>query len=223
MSTIPVPDELATADRASGGAILAGLALSIAFAALHPAPRSRTRPEFVAEVASKAHLNGVVHGSLIAVVGVLVAGYSGLAIRLGLASLVVRAGLVAYAVGAAGWTAAAMINGFILPAFLSHHGGRPAGELEVLWPILVLGGEANQASSRLAALAMSAAVACWSVALARRGRRATAGLGAVTALVLSAAILSGHLPMDVHGMMAFLLVQALWGVAVAALLIRGRI
>jgi hypothetical protein len=77
MSTIPAPDELQPGDRAAGIAILAGLALSLALVAHHPTVRSRTGAEFVAEVTSKAVPNGVVHGSLIALVGVLVAGYSG--------------------------------------------------------------------------------------------------------------------------------------------------
>ena len=202
---------------------MAGLALSLVFVAHHPTVGSRKGPEFVSEVMSKAVPNGVVHGALIALIGVLVAGYSGLAFRLGLASLVVRAGLVAYVIGAVGWVAAALINGFIMPAFISGYAGCRPGDLEAIRHVLALGRDANQMSSRLAVLAMSAAVACWSVALARRGHLTTGGLGGVAALLLSAALLSGHLPMDLHGVMAFTLVQAIWGVSIAALLIRGRV
>src|SRR5436305_8370171 len=87
MAISSAADEHQHADRAAGITILAGLVLSLAFVAYHPMVRSRTRAEFVAEVTAKAVTNGVVHGSLIALAGVLVAGYSGMAYRLGLASI----------------------------------------------------------------------------------------------------------------------------------------
>ena len=223
MPIVPAPDEPRQSDRAAGFAILAGLLLSLAFMAGHPIPRSHSRTEFVAEVTHLALSNSVVHGSLIACVGVLVAGYSGLAYRLGLASLVVRAGLVAYAIGAAGWVAAGLLNGFILPAFVTQYAGRPPGDLDAMRHIQSVGREANQASSRMAVLAVSVAVACWSLALGRRGFLATAVVGSIAAVLPASAVLTGHLAMDVHGMWMFLVCQVVWGGFIASLLIRGRV
>jgi hypothetical protein len=51
----------------------------------------------------------------------------------------------------------------------------------------------------------------------------TGVVGGIAALLLSVAILTGKLPVDVHGVMAFVLVQTIWGGCVASLLIRGRL
>lgn len=78
-------------------------------------------------------------------------------------------------------------------------------------------------SARLGVLATCAAIACWSIPLARRGHVTLAPFGGLAALGLSAALRHDHLAMDVHGVLVVLGVQAAWGAAVAVLLIRGRL
>src|SRR5438105_7176724 len=101
--------------RAAGVAIALASLLSVAFMATHPTVHAREPADFVAAVGRRAVVNGVVHGSLIALVAVLVCGLSCLASRLGMNSVWVRAGLVAYGLGAIAEVAAALVNGFIVP------------------------------------------------------------------------------------------------------------
>jgi hypothetical protein len=49
------------------------------------------------------------------------------------------------------------------------------------------------------------------------------GFGCVVGAGAVVALLSGRLPMNVHGVGAFVLAQAVWGVAVAVLLMRNRL
>src|SRR5947208_2877070 len=53
--------------------------------------------------------------------------------------------------------------------------------------------------------------------------RAVGGLGCVAGGLPVVALLSGHLPMNVHGVLAFILAQTVWSLAVAAMLIANRI
>src|SRR5206468_1187565 len=142
-------------------------------------------------------------------VAVLVCGFSGLASRLGPGSLLVRAGLVAYVLGASAGVAAALVNGFVVPGLAARYQDRPADQLESLRPLLALCHEVNQTCSRVDVLAASAAIVLWSVRLGRRPGRSLplAVLGGVAGGVPAVALLSGNVPMDVHGFGGFVLAQ----------------
>ncbi len=206
-------------------AIALGSVLSVALMAAHPTVHARGVSDLVEGVVRQAAVNGLVHGALIALLGVLFFGFSGLSSRLGLGRAAVRGGLVAYAFGAAALTAAALVNGFVVPELAARYRTGPAADLEALWPVLGLCHAANQVCSRLGTLAIAVAVLLWSLPLARRRglQRAIGAFGLTAGVLFPAALLAGRLPMTVHGLGAFLLVQAAWGVAVAVELLRGRL
>jgi hypothetical protein len=137
----------------------------------------------------------------------------------------VRGGLVAYQMGTAALVAAALVSGFIVPELVLPYQGRPAEELEALRGVLGLARAANQVCSRMGVLATSLAMVLWSLAiLARPGlSRAVGLLGCVAGAGLVVALLSGHLPMNVHGALAFVLAQTVWNLGVAVELIRNRL
>jgi hypothetical protein len=217
--------EILPSSRLDGVAIALGSLLLVAFMAIHPTIESRRATDFIAEVARKAVVNGVVHGSLIAVLGVLVCGFTGLASRLGLSLFVVRAGLVSYAMGAFAMIAAALISGFMVPEVVSRYQGRPVEELEMMRQLLALYRTTNGVCSRLGVMAMSLAIVFWSLPLMGRPGllRAIGTLGCLAGAMPMIALLSGYLPMNVHGVGAFVLVQAVWSLAIAVQLIRNRI
>ncbi len=83
----------------------------------------------------------------------------------------------------------------------------------------------NQICSKAGVLAMSIAVALWSLNLLSRpgGVRAVGIFGCLAGGIPAAALMLGYLHMDMHGMLAFVLTQTLWTLAVAWMLVRGRI
>ena len=211
--------------RATGVVIGLASVLSVAFMVFHPTVHAHDTTELIAGVARKASVNRVVHGSLIALVGVLVCGFTCLSSRLGANSICARGGLVAYVIGAATMIVAALISGFIFPEFIARYEGRPTAELETLRPALALAWTVNQVCARAGVLAMSIAMLLWSANLASRpgGTRVVGALGAIVGTLLVGALLSGNLPMNIHGVLAFELAYTLWSLAVATLLILRRI
>jgi hypothetical protein len=218
-------DDTLPAGRPAGVAIALASILSVAFMAHHPTVHGRGTAAFVEEVTREAGVNGFVHGSLIVLVGVLVYGFSCLASRLGLNTVCGRAGLIAYVTGAAAGVAAALADGFVLPGFVARYQSRPTDELEIMWHVLALCAGAMHVCARLWMLGLSVAIVLWSMALAHRTGlvRAVGVLGCVAGALPVVGLLAGHLRINVHGALAFVLAQAVWGLAVAALLIRNRI
>ncbi len=219
------PAPSAAADRRSGFILASAAVVMVAFMAVHPTVHAHDPAGFAAEMASISVLNAVVHGTLIAVLGVLVLGLFGLADRLGPRLLPVRAGLMAYGFGAVALAFAAIINGFVVPAFVARYAGDAVGAAAEWRPSLYLCHEANGVLSRIGVVAWSGAVLVWSAVLARGGRapRPLAILGALCALAPVALLAAGRLPMNVHGFGAFILAQGIWTLAVGVQLIRARL
>ena len=80
----------------------------------------------------------------------------------------------------------------------------------------------NQAFAKIFVVAASIAILAWSIAIVR-SRALARGLG-IYGIVLApptvVALLSGHLRLDVHGMGAVVLTQAIWFVIAGASLCR---
>jgi hypothetical protein len=213
------------AGRAAGVVIALASILSIAFMLHHPEPRARGMAEFIEAVRHIAVANAIVHGSLIACLGLLVVGFSYLPERLAPHSLVARAGLVAYTAGVIAMTAAALVSGFILPELVLAYQGRPHEAHETAAHLLGLCRAVNQVCSRVGVMAIAVAILFWSALLVRRTGFSLlmGGLGCAGALALIAGLLSGYLLMNVHGILSFVAVQAVWSVGVSAQMIRRRL
>jgi hypothetical protein len=204
-----------------GGAAL----LTVLLMAYHPTIRASNNEEFFAGITRIAFTNKLVHGSLIALEVVLAVAFSCLTSRLGPSSLLVRLGYFAYLTGAITLSAAALINGFVLTDFVARYAERSRETLDTAKQVLAYGTAANQVCSKAGVLAMSVAVALWSIKLlgGAGSVRGVGIFGCLTGSALAVALLLGYLHMDIHGMLAFVLAQTLWSLAVAWLLVRGRI
>lgn len=209
-------DDTFPAGRPAGLLVAAASLLSLVFMVMHPTSHAP---------GPTALLNAVVHGTLIALSGALACGFTCLASRLGMRLILVRAGLVAYVMGTGAFIAAALINGFIVPQLLTRYGVTLHEVPETLGYILRLCREVNQTCSRMGVLADSAAILLWSMVLVRRPdpARSVGLLGGLAGAGPLLGVLLGQMAMNVHGMLAFVLCQTLWSLAVAALLMRGRI
>ena len=139
--------------------------------------------------------------------------------------LIVRAGLIAYAAGIAAGSAAALVNGFIVPAIAAAHAGTEGGSLEMLRAILILCHFINNLCARVDVIAVSAATVLWSILLVHRsgGWRSAGIVGLACGLIPLIAIAAGDLRMDLHGFGLFVLLQGIFGVAAGIQLLRDRL
>ena len=121
--------------------------------------------------------------------------------------------------------AAALADGFITPEFVGRFQGRPTAELEMMKEIMVFCGIGIRVCTRFAVVTMSIAVLFWSVALLRGSGpvRAVGLLGWLAGAIPLIGLSIGLLPMNVHGVLTFMLTQTVWSTAVAVLLVRGDI
>ena len=174
--------------------------------------------ELVVVVRQELLLNGVAHGTLIAPMGVLAVGSR--------RSIPLRheLRLAAYALGVvtAWWVLDQRID---LPEFVLHSEGKAESVLESSLPVLNFCHPANQVCSRMWVVASALALVFWLYcpSLTKRGRLAQLGiLGMLLGLLRGWwRFALGYLPMDIHGVLAFIGTQTIWSVAVGALLIRG--
>lgn len=202
--------------RLLGGLILATTVLSLAAMAHHPVahgPDLAARLEAMTRIAAMAR---GVHGTLIALLVLLLVllwEYARSHIGHGLLR---RAGGLAWLLGTLLNVLAALVNGFAVPALAagSEPGPGTADVLRFAWQL-------NQAFAGCGSVALLVGMALWSVDLLRQAgaRRWLGGYGLLAGLATGCALISGWLQLDVHGMLLVLVILGLWQLAVAGLLI----
>jgi hypothetical protein len=216
------PEYLATPSDNKSNGRPAGIAIALAaiamiiFMAHHPLPSAPDTEHFIGELVHEALASAIVHGVLIGMMGLLLLGFTGLS---------VRAGLVAYAAGCVAMTAAALTDGFILPSLAVHYADRLSGDLEIFRASSQLLYLALAAATRLGVFSLSLAVVLWSLELVwRAGARSAVGtLGLVVGVIPIVLLLMGRLPLNFHGMLAFVVSQAAWYLAIAMQMILKRV
>ena len=223
-------DSLRTApssrQAALAGAILAvATLLEIAAMAHHPSVHSSNAADAVRQIGELSALSGWVHGSLLALMLIAAYGLSEFAVRRDLRRPLIRAGAIAYAAGVLVMLGAAMVSGFIISDLVAYTPHATATDLQINAQILTLCRILNQTWAKFGAIAMSAGIGLWSVDLLRDTgiARALGVLGLVAGLLPALAIIFGWMHLDVHGMTAVVLMQAVWCVAVGVAMVRSRI
>lgn len=140
-------------------------------------------------------LIAVVHGAMIVLLLILLAGFSRWAATRGLSRPLVLLGLVGYAAGSGAHVVAGTMNGFVAPALVARD--IPHDFLVLVWTV-------NQAFAYLGAGLTSAAFVLWGADLAARGERADRALGIVAiaaGLVPAIALATEAVALDVPGAM----------------------
>ncbi|HSS06115.1 MAG TPA: hypothetical protein VLK83_03150 [Rhodanobacteraceae bacterium] len=218
------PAQAAANARIAGIVLVAATLLSILMMAHHPSVGAHDAAAAVAEMSAKADLSRIVHGVLIALIGAEFFAFLVLCDRLGAGRNVVRAGLVAYAIGTGAMIGAALISGFVISALASHYDGLSAADAATFVDLSRLSMAGNQALAKLGVLAMSAAIIAWSIALLRdRTNRWLAVVGFIAGAAPAVALLAGAIRLDVVGMTIVVLCQAVWNVFAGVQLIRAKI
>ena len=225
MTANDAPNSAGTAGEAriAGIVLVATTLLSILMMAHHPSASTHDPASLAADVAGSATLSRIVHGVLIAIIGLEVYAFLVFAERITPGRSAARAGFVAFAIGAGAMMGAALISGFVMSTLATYYASAADPAPFVDFARLSMTG--NQALAKLGVIAMSAAIVLWAVALLHDSKRARwlAIVGFVTGLAPAIALFAGAIRLDVHGMLLVVLAQAIWNLAVGTELIRGRI
>jgi hypothetical protein len=204
-----------TDDRKAGIALMAGSFGGILTMAIHPTAGGPLTPE---QVAHLAVVSAVAHSLAMISFALIFLGACGLARRIAAADRLDFAGLVTFGFACVAVFIATAVSGFIVPDIMRRmaHDVPAAGQQ---WRMIITSiFQINQAFSRIYSVATSVAIILWSVSALRNGglSRKVAMYGCVIAPLLIVGIVSGHLKMDVHGMGAVVLGQAIWFIVVGA-------
>src|SRR6186713_1571849 len=168
MSADSSSNSVRTHPRSHGIALIAGAATTLALMMTHPHVDNHDIATLVPALVEGRSHNGFVHGGVIVAMIVLFAGFLGLADQVDPKRLATRLALWTTALGYLGWTTAATINGFVIPALARGAQGTTAKELSWLEAPLRLCSEAGLVWAGLGTVAAFAALVAWSVALWRR-------------------------------------------------------
>jgi hypothetical protein len=219
----PLRAPQATADRIAAWALIAIPVLEIAAMAHHPSITSREPVQIVTQLRALAALDARVHAILIALIFAALFALAQFAAARGLGRAAVRTGLLAYAAGVMIMTPAGLVDGFIVPRVALVLPGIAPAAPDLLAQFAAFAMLFNQAFASCGAVLMSVGIAAFSLELLRaapRGTRALGVFGLASGLGCALAVGSGWLRLDLHGMSAVLLLQALWTLGAGVVLLR---
>jgi hypothetical protein len=216
-----------TDDRKSGTALIAGSLGGLLTMAIHPTGGGSLTP---GQVEHLALISGIAHSLAIVSFLLTFLGACGLTHRLAAFARkpdpdrLAFAALVAFGFGYVAILIAAAVSGFIVPGILRHMARDGAATVPQYRLIIGAVFEFNQAFARIYSVAASAAIALWSASALRNGgiSRGIALYGLVIAALLTLGIVIGHLRLNVHGMAAVVLGQAVWLIVTGAQMCRRR-
>ena len=189
-----------TEERRAAIALLVGVVAPLLIMGMHP-----TGADITIGGARLVLINHMVHGVSLAAQPVVFLGLLGLWRRL--RSDVATAALVFYAFGIVAILSAAVLSGFVAPDLISDR--------------VLLGYTygLNQGFAKVSVAAIGASLILWGVAL--RFARLPAAAGVIIGAVLVLGVLTGWLHLSASGIVIVTLLQGIWLILVAALLLRG--
>jgi hypothetical protein len=208
------------------GAVLAtATVLEILAMAHHPSVHTADVAQAVRIFSQLAPLGAWVHGTLQALLLIAAYGLSEFILRRGVRRPLIRAGAIAYGAGVIVMIGAAMVSGFIITDLMELTPHTTPTDLQINAQLLILCRVLNQACANFGAVAMSAGIALWSADLIRdTGTPRMIGvLGLSVSVAPALALMFGLMHLDVPGMTAILVLQAVWNVAVGIAMMRSRI
>ncbi len=166
----------------------------------------------------------IVHGAVIALMGTMLFGLSVFSLRRGLHRQAVVAALLAYAAGVSSMIGAALIDGFLVPAIAVHYAGAPPDAIRFVRDALTILAMAIQILTGFGVIAVSTAVVLWSADLVRTpGPLRAVGVIGIASAVTAVALLVFTGRLNPHNLGAIVLVEAIWYIAIAVLLVRERV
>lgn len=208
-----------------GWMLVGGSILATGFALIHPEITSSDLVGVLQQMAAHAVFNGWVHGILIALYLVQVAGFCGLSRHLGLGRPIVVLALVCYFAGVLAMMGAAVINGFALSMFAGRYVHFAPDHAAAIGSSINLAGTISGTWAGIGAAATSAAIVAWSCAMLKRSGVGLmiGGWGIVLGIATAAMLITGTLILNVHGFLLLVVTQTVWTIFVGAQLAFGRL
>jgi hypothetical protein len=204
-----------TDNRKSGIALIAGSLGGILTMAIHPTAAGSLTAEQVEHLLVSS---GAVHSLAMVSFLLLFLGACGLARRIAAADRISFAAIVTFGFACVAVFIAAAVSGFIVPSIFKHMvRDIPAAARQ--WQIVIADiFQINQAFARIYSVAASLAIILWSVSALRNGGfgRGVAIYGCIISAVIILGIGAGRWRLDVHGMAAVWLGQAIWFILVGS-------
>jgi hypothetical protein len=223
VESLPEPRRSAAgAAQFAGALLLLATVLEIVAMAHHPSFATADIGAATPRIAAAAGTAAWVHGALITLLLLVAWCFAEFCVMVGMRRPLVRAGAIAYSAGVMSMMGAALVSGFVVPEVVRSLSGLQTLDAGVMQAVFILCRVLNRTAANAGVFAMSAGTAAWSVALLRDSgaRRLTGILGCLAAVLPTVALLSGAVRLNVFGMGAVVVVQGVWNIAVALLLLR---
>ena len=212
-----------TPSRAAGIAIIASAIASIAAVALDSMASGKDALTIMRSMIALQQSHQLVHIVAMACLGGLMFGYTVLSQQLGLKRAPVLLGLIAYAMGTMLMLIATVIDGFIgTDLAVMFVGKSPEAVKAGYWMIQAASNVVLIDIARVSWVFQSVAAVCWAVALlGERGYlRAVGVLGLVVGALPAIAVCLAGSNMTEMVVVGILLLQAVWNIAAASVLLR---
>jgi hypothetical protein len=191
---------------------------SLMLLANHPGGHPGSFADLIKDEAAHQVIDGVVHGGFVITLVALIICFVSLSRLLGLAKSSVIIGLVCFCVGCSALIASMLLDGFVTPAIAVRFSGvddlQPAKTLFILVATLI------RFLMPMGLLFQFVAMLSWSWAIQKIPglSRAVGLLGSVVAITLIVAIFAIPIAMATHVILGGVALQAIWYLAIAALL-----
>ena len=203
-----------------------GLAAAFTFCALasltllanHPGGNPRSFADLIKDEAAHQVIDGVVHGGFVITLVALIVCFVFLSRLLGLAKISVVIGLVCFCAGCGALIASMVLDGFATPAIAARFAG--VDDLQPAKTLFILVGTLIRFLMPMGLLFQFVAMLSWSWAIVKRPGlgRAVGLLGLVVGIFFIVAIFAIPTAMAAHVILGGLALQAIWYLAIAALL-----
>lgn len=217
------PSAKRNATFVSGAILLAATLLEIPAMAHHPSVSAHDVGEAIVLISRISRLAADVHAFLMAMLLLVACGLWELAALRGLHRPLIRCAVLAYGVGVMFMLGAATVSGFLTGEVAEVLRRSTAGALTNEGLLLAFCRILNQSCAQIAVVAMSIGIGLWAIDLLRASGvvRLVGLLGVVGSLATIMGLLGGSLRLDVLGMSIVVLVQGVWNIAIALLLMRA--
>ncbi len=199
-------------------AIATGVA-SIVLLGLHPEPNAKDFAGVLASEAASRGMDALVHGGFVLVLAVQIVCYAVFTKRIGRGRTTALAAMVFFAIGAAFFSAALVIDGLALPAVAARYVTQPE-KIDFARALYVLGGSLVRVLQPAGLGFQGAGVALWGLALAGHSR-----VGSAAGVLLGVALVAAAIAMVVLGnplpLMGAIVCSALWAMVVGLGMMRS--
>jgi hypothetical protein len=211
-----------TNSKTYGVALIAGALGGMVTMMSHPTSR-----DLLGQIDQVARRNEILalatHRLALLSIPILTFGFLGLSRLLRLDRPIVLAAFVFYSFAAIGAMCATIASGLIAPA-ITRQILSGDSNVDTLRSLLWFDYLFNQAFAKVFFTMSCVAILFWSLSIMKINRLAqtTGVIGCVIASISLLAFLGGHLRLDVHGFLIFILGQAIWTILISILLFRWK-